>query len=115
MIKIPTIPKKPSLEDVNKLKNLYFLKRKYLKQLNFEMKIYLNHKKIRVCYEEETGDDFDYNSCTFELYVRRTLAIVYKLDNLIHNLELGEHETDLDDTDSYAKYILLRDHNINVN
>jgi len=114
MIKIPTIPLKPSLEDINKLKELYALKRKYLKQLNFEMKIYLNHKKVCEYYEKETDDCLDDNT-TFEVYVRRTLGIVYKIDNLIHNLELGKHESDLDDTDSYANYILLRDHNINAN
>lgn len=103
-------PKFP-LQNINDLKQLIFLKRKYLKRLNYEMTLYIKLTKVNKIYKEITGDTFD-NNCLLEVDMQRNLEIIYKLDNLIHNIELGDGVTDLDNYQDYAKYILKRDDNI---
>jgi|SRR5574343_315355 len=106
------LPKFPC-ENISELKTLLFLKSKYLKKFNFEMDVYIKFKKVSELYENDLGDKF-YDSCMLEVDMKRTLEIIYKLDHLIHNIELGENVFSLDDYKSYAKYILKRDENINV-
>lgn len=91
-------------QDIQKLKMLFSVKNKFEKQLNFQMSMFLKKDKINKIFK-----DLDYSllddGCDLEIDMRRSLSVVNKLDDKIHDI-LIDYNIDLEDYEEYTDFIV---------